>query len=49
MAANQNYTSVKLPRSLANRITEVAPARGYRNVSEFVLEWTRRGLDEVEK
>ena len=46
---NEGYTSVKVPRALANRIKEVPPEKGYRNVSEFVLDWTRRGLDQVEQ
>ena len=43
-----DYTSVPLPKVLADRIRAIAAENGYRSVSEFVLESTRTHLEEVE-
>jgi metal-responsive CopG/Arc/MetJ family transcriptional regulator len=41
------YTSVKIPKVLADRINQVAGQMGYRSVSEFVLDSTRRRLEQL--
>ena len=40
------YTSVKVPKVLAERINEIVNREGFRSVSEFVLDSTRRRLEE---
>ena len=43
------YTSVKVPKILANKISSVAIKNGvYRSVSEFVLDSARRRLEDIE-
>lgn len=39
-----DYTSVKIPKVLANKINLFAEKEGYRSVSEFVMEATREHL-----
>lgn len=42
------YTSVKVPRALANKIMEIAVKDGvYRSVSEFILDSARRRLEDI--
>lgn len=49
MATNQ-YTSVKVPKVLADKINKVAIKDGiYRSVYEFVLDSARRRLDDLRK
>lgn len=43
------YTSVKLPKVLAEQINEITDKAGYRSVSDFVLDATRNQLREVRK
>lgn len=43
------YTSVKLPKTLADKINKIADSNGYRSVSDFVLEATRKHLREFTK
>ena len=43
------YTSVKVPKVLAERINEIANREGYRSVSEFILESARRRLEEYKR
>lgn len=47
--ATVEYTSIKVPRTLAERINKVAPVLGYRSVSEFILDSARRHLDKIEE
>ena len=42
------YTSVKIPKVLAERIKKVCEPLGYRSVSEFILDATRRRLEQFE-
>ncbi|MCV0372754.1 MAG: ribbon-helix-helix domain-containing protein [Nitrosarchaeum sp.] len=48
MAYQTEYTSVKVPKVLAEKIMNKTKDQGYRSVSEFVLESTRRRLEEFE-
>lgn len=43
------YASVKIPQGLANKIIEVAVQKlgTYRTVSEFVIESSRRHLENI--
>lgn len=42
------YTSVKVPKILAEKISDVAIKHGiYRSVSEFMLDSARRRLDDL--
>ena len=42
------YTSVKVPKVLAERISDMAIKHGiYRSVSEFILDSARRRLDDL--
>ena len=44
------YTSVKVPKVLADKINNVAIRKGtYRSVSEFMLDSARRHLEAIEK
>jgi Arc/MetJ-type ribon-helix-helix transcriptional regulator len=44
------YTSVKVPKVLAEKISNVAIKNGiYRSVSEFMLDSARRRLDDMKK
>ena len=44
------YTSVKVPKVLADKISNVAIRKGtYRSVSEFMLDSARRHLEAIEK
>ncbi len=47
LSEQKEYTSIKMPMVLANRIRDVAKDQGYRSVSEFVMEATRRHLKEL--
>jgi len=50
VAPGLRYTSVKVPKVLADKIREVAIAEGvYRTVSEFVIDSARRRLDDLDK
>jgi metal-responsive CopG/Arc/MetJ family transcriptional regulator len=40
------YTSVKVPKVLAERILKICEKEGYRSVSEFILDATRRRLEK---
>ncbi len=44
-----NYTSVPLPKVLADQIKAIGAAKGYRSVTEFVVEATRIHLNEIKK
>lgn len=48
MAYRYGYTSVKVPKILAEKIQAIATPEGYRSVSEFLLEAGRRRLEEIE-
>ena len=41
------YTSVKVPTVMVERIQRVLKARGYRSVSEFVIESVRLRVDSI--
>lgn len=43
-----SYTSVKIPKVLADQIREIMIPLGFRSVSEFVLDATRRLLEKIE-
>lgn len=44
------YTSVKVPKILAEKISNTAIRNGvYRSVSEFILDSARRRLEDIEK
>jgi len=43
------YTSVKLPKALAEQISDISEKSGYRSVSDFVLDATRTHLREIRK
>jgi hypothetical protein len=45
------YASVKIPRTLAYRIAEIAVQKigTYRTVSEFVIESSRQHLESLER
>jgi metal-responsive CopG/Arc/MetJ family transcriptional regulator len=43
------YSTVKIPYALTQRIEQLLEIEGYRTVSEFVIEHTRRALEEKEK
>jgi metal-responsive CopG/Arc/MetJ family transcriptional regulator len=40
-------TTVKIPKTLSNRIVKAAQKEGYRSVSEFVIDAARRRLDQL--
>ena len=42
-----DYTSVQIPKVLADKIKRKMAAQGYRTVSEFVIDAVRRRLDEI--
>jgi metal-responsive CopG/Arc/MetJ family transcriptional regulator len=42
-----DYTSIPLPKILAERVKQAGPKEGYRTVTEFVIDATRRRLDEL--
>lgn len=46
-----SYTSIKVPKTLADRIVnaDVYNKLGYRSVSEFILEAARLRLEYLEK
>lgn len=44
-----DYTSIPLPKVLAEQIRTIGPKNGYRSVTEFVVEATRVRLMEIEK
>lgn len=44
LSTQKEYTSIKVPMVLADKIRSVAEKQGYRSVSEFVMEATRRHL-----
>lgn len=48
LAFQTEYTSVKVPKVLAEKIINKTKDEGYRSVSEFVLESTRRRLEEFD-
>ena len=48
MAYQTEYTSVKVPKILAEKIMNKTKNEGYRSVSEFVLESTRRRLEDFQ-
>lgn len=41
------YTSIPLPKVIADLVREKAFKQGYRTVSEFVIDATRRRLDQI--
>ena len=43
------YSSIKIPKVLAERIQKECYPLGYRSVSEFVMEATRNHLKEVSR
>lgn len=47
MAYQSGYTSVKVPKILAEKIQTVAIEEGYRSVSEFILDASRRRLEAL--
>ncbi len=49
MAYSSGYTSVKVPKTLAEKINVVAEKEGYRSVSEFLLDAARRRLEDFQK
>ncbi len=42
-----DYSSIKIPKVLSEKIQKDAYPLGYRSVSEFVMEATRKHLREV--
>lgn len=42
-----DYTSVQVPKVLAEKIKRKMAGQGYRTVSEFVIDAVRRRLDEI--
>ena len=42
-----DYTSVQVPKVLAEKIKRKMAGQGYRTVSEFVNDAVRRRLDEI--
>ena len=44
---SMDYTSIPLPKILAERVKQAGPKEGYRTVTEFVIDATRRRLDEL--
>ncbi|GEM_PF-1879869 len=49
MAYVAGYTSVKVPKVLAEKIQVVAVKEGYRSVSEFLLDAGRRRLEDIQR
>ena len=49
MAYTAGYTSVKVPKVLAEKIQTVAVQEGYRSVSEFLLDAGRRRLEHIQQ
>jgi len=49
MAYQTEYTSVKVPKILANKISVAAKDEGYRSVSEFLLDAGRRRLEDINR
>ena len=49
MTYESGYTSVKVPKKLSEKIRLVVDEEGYRSVSEFMLEASRRRLDDFKK
>ena len=43
------YTSVKIPKVLADKIREVMIPLGYTSVSDFIIDATRRLLEKIEE
>lgn len=43
------YTSVKVPKILSVKAQPILEREGYRSFSEFVLDSTRRRLEEIKK
>lgn len=41
------YTSVKLPKAIAQRVNKAIEEQGYRSMSDFVIDSTRRRLEEL--
>ena len=41
------YTSIKIPKTLSVKIKKIIEREGFRSVSEFVLDSTRRRIDEI--
>lgn len=49
LSSQKEYTSIKVPMVLADKIRNVADDQGYRSVSEFVMEATRMRLKDFHK
>ncbi|MCH7560594.1 MAG: ribbon-helix-helix protein, CopG family [Thaumarchaeota archaeon] len=49
MGYSAGYTSIKVPKVLAEKIQVVAQEEGYRSVSEFMLDAGRRRLEYFQK
>jgi len=47
LSSQKEYTSIKMPMVLADKIRDVAEEQGYRSVSEFVMEATRKHLKDI--
>jgi len=43
------YTSVKIPKAISEEIRDISESKGYRSVSDFVLDATRSHLRELRK
>ncbi|MCH7560568.1 MAG: ribbon-helix-helix protein, CopG family [Thaumarchaeota archaeon] len=47
MSSQKEYTSIKVPVVLADKIKGLAEKQGYRSVSEFIMEATRKHLKDL--
>ena len=44
----RNYTTVSIPKDLAEKIEKVLPKAGYLNMAEFVRDAIRRKVEQME-
>jgi len=45
----RDYTTVSIPKNLAERVREILTRAGYQSFAEFVRDAARRRLEEIEK
>jgi metal-responsive CopG/Arc/MetJ family transcriptional regulator len=44
----RNYTTVSIPKDLAEKIEEILPKSGYLGIADFVRDAVRRRLEQME-